>query len=64
MTYRIEVLCKVYSIKDGDQRVWKPVRPSGTDRPYEGSTLREAEAMRGLFYDADPSAARVVEVIS
>lgn len=45
--------------KDGPQ--WQRVRPTG-GKPYEYDTRREAEDMRRLCYDADPTQARVVEV--
>lgn len=64
MTYRIEVLCKRYSMERGDFEEWRPVRPTGSDKPYEWQTEREADAMRGLCYDARPWEARVVKVLS
>jgi len=63
VTYRIEKLCKVYTVARGEQRVWRPTRPSGPDaKPYEWSTLKEAESFLGLFYDVDKSTVRIVEV--
>jgi hypothetical protein len=63
MPYRIEKLCKVYSPRLGDQLVWRPTHPSGGGaKPYEWSTLKEAESFLGLFYDVDPTTVRIVEV--
>lgn len=62
MTYRIEKLCKVYSVERGEQLVWRPSRPSGKEKPYEWSTQKEAESFLGLFFDVDPSTVRVVKV--
>lgn len=42
---------------------WKRVCPTG-GAPYVYSTREEAEHMRRLCYDADPTKARVVEVES
>ncbi len=64
MTYRIEVLAKLYSAERGDYREWRPVRPSGDNKPYEWQTEREADAMRRLCYDTRSWEARVVKVES
>jgi hypothetical protein len=63
MAYRIEVLCKLYSIGLGDHEAWRPAKPVGKDaKPYEWATEREAEAARDLFYDAAKWTTRVVPV--
>ncbi len=63
MTFMIERRVPVYSLKDGDQIVWRKVRTANGDRPLDWQTRREAESFADLFIVKNhKSDVRVVEV--
>lgn len=64
MPFMIERLVRVYTVKDGEQRLWRAVRPAASANPYVWQTRHEAEAMMGLFYNhsGQKNGVRVTEV--
>lgn len=64
MTFMIERLVDAYSTALGEHKAWRKLRASGSERPYEWTTRREAEGFVKLCYDppGDKIGVRVVEV--
>ena len=64
MTFMIECRVPVYSVKEGDQIVWRKVRALiEGGRPLSWTTRREAESFADLFIVKNhKSDVRVVEV--
>ena len=49
MTFQVERLTPVYSVKDGDSVIWRKVNSHSSNKPLEWATKREAQAFADLF---------------